>query len=209
MSLLLAVIYSELIMQSITLNKRETSIMQITKSIKIVLLLMVGVLSLAACSSNKPQVNIDKTQNFADLKTFYIQPPLNPINTTLANHLSSSITERLIEKGLTPTSEQSADIAVGYLPSTATKEDGTTLNLGLGTGTFGRSGGISLGSIFSIPVGEQTSLHQGLQIDMVKDGTFIYSASGTVELEAKDSISIQNRLDELVIKLLAQFPPNK
>jgi hypothetical protein len=66
-----------------------------------------------------------------------------------------------------------------------------------------------LGSIFSIPVGEQTTLQQGLQIDMVKDGTFVYSASGAVELESKDSISIQNKLDELVIKLLEQYPSNR
>ena len=103
-------------------------------------------------------------------------------------------------------SEEDADIAVGYVPSTSTKEDGTTLNLGLGTGSYGRSGGISLGSIFSIPVGEQTSLHQRLQIDMVKDGKFIYSAAGSTELDGKDSISIQNSLNELVSELLNPYP---
>ena len=173
----------------------------------------------SACSSNKPQINVDENQNFADIKTFYIQPPLNPINATLANHLSTAITENLIAKGLKPASEEDADIAalmeatgrlthiaVGYVPSTSTKEDGTTLNLGLGTGSYGRSGGISLGSIFSIPVGEQTSLQQGLQIDMVKDGKFIYSAAGSTELDGKDSISIQNSLNELVSELLNPYP---
>ncbi|WP_421131744.1 DUF4136 domain-containing protein [Alteromonas sp. A079] len=148
-------------------------------------------------------------QNFAEIKTFYIQPPLNSTNATLDSHLSAAISKQLIDKGLTPSSEDNADVTVGYLPTTATKEDGTTLNVGLGTGRFGRSGGISLGSVFSIPVGEQTSLHQGLQIDVVKDGTFIYSASGAVELEANDSISMQNKLDELVIKLLEQYPSNR
>jgi len=196
-------------MHSSMMKKRETGLMQKAKYLKTVLLLTACMVVVAACSSSKPQINMDETQNFSDIKTFYIQPPLNPINATLANHLSSAITQRLIEKGLTPSSEEDADIAVGYLPSTTTKEDGTTLNLGLGTGSYGRSGGISLGSIFSIPVGEQTTLQQGLQIDMVKDGTFVYSASGAVELESKDSISIQNKLDELVIKLLEQYPSNR
>ncbi|MHC6646241.1 DUF4136 domain-containing protein [Alteromonas sp. HB246098] len=173
--------------------------------VKSALLLLLSLALVVGCAS-KPQVSVDDTQNFADIKTFYIQAPLNPINETLANHLYSTITERLITKGLTPTTENEADVSVGYLPSTTTKEDGTTLNLGLGTGTFGRSGGISLGSIFSIPVGEQTSFQQGLQIDIVKDGKFIYSASGSVELESKDSISIQNKLDELVTSLLEQYP---
>ena len=174
--------------------------------IKTTLLALVCVAIVSACSSNKPQINVDETQNFADIKTFYIQPPLNPINATLANHLSTAITENLIAKGLKPASEEDADIAVGYVPSTSTKEDGTTLNLGLGTGSYGRSGGISLGSIFSIPVGEQTSLQQGLQIDMVKDGKFIYSAAGSTELDGKDSISIQNSLNELVSELLNPYP---
>ena len=118
-------------MHSSMMKKRETGLMQKTKYLKQVLLLTACMVVVAACSSSKPQVNMDETQNFADIKTFYIQPPPNPINATLANHLSSAITQRLIEKGLTPSSEEDADIAVGYLPSTTTKEDGTTLNLGL------------------------------------------------------------------------------
>ena len=192
-------------MRSSTSTKCHRGFWKQKYDIKSALLSLLSLALVVGCAS-KPQVSVDDTQNFADIKTFYIQAPLNPVNETLANHLSSTITERLITKGLTPTTENDADVSVGYLPSTTTKEDGTTLNLGLGTGTFGRSGGISLGSIFSIPVGEQTSFQQGLQIDIVKDGKFIYSASGSVELESKDSISIQNKLDELVTSLLEQYP---
>ena len=192
-------------MRSRTSTECHKGFWQQKYGIKTALLSFLSLALVVGCAS-KPQVSVDDSQNFADIKTFYIQAPLNPINETLANHLSSTITERLITKGLTPTTENEADVSVGYLPSTTTKEDGTTLNLGLGTGTFGRSGGISLGSIFSIPVGEQTSFQQGLQIDIVKDGKFIYSASGSVELESKDSISIQNKLDELVTSLLEQYP---
>tara|TARA_Y100000296_G_scaffold35043_1_gene40611 strand:+ start:77 stop:673 length:597 start_codon:yes stop_codon:yes gene_type:complete len=192
-------------MRSSTSTKCQRGFWKQEYGVKSALLSLLSLALVVGCAS-KPQVSVDDTQNFADIKTFYIQAPLNPINKTLANHLSSTITERLITKGLTPTTENDADVSVGYLPSTTTKEDGTTLNLGLGTGTFGRSGGISLGSIFSIPVGEQTSFQQGLQIDIVKDEKFIYSASGSVELESKDSISIQNKLDELVTSLLEQYP---
>ena len=192
-------------MRSSTSTKCHRGFWKQKYGIKSALLSLLSLALVVGCAS-KPQVSVDDTQNFADIKTFYIQAPLIPINETLANHLSSTITERLITKGLTPSTENDADVSVGYLPSTATKEDGTTLNLGLGTGAFGRSGGISLGSIFSIPVGEQTSFQQGLQIDIVKDEKFIYSASGSVELESKDSISIQNKLDELVTSLLEQYP---
>lgn len=205
---MIATIYSELIMRIRTSRNFDTRFVKGISRLKSGLFFLFCAVLVAGCSS-KPQVSVDDSQNFADIKTFYIQAPLNPINETLANHLSSTITQRLITKGLTPTAEDEADVSVGYLPSTTTKEDGTTLNLGLGTGTFGRSGGISLGSIFSIPVGEQTSLQQGLQIDIVKDGRFIYSASGSVELESKNSISIQKKLDELVTALLEQYPTSE
>jgi len=67
------------------MKKRETGLIQKAKYLKTVLLLTACMVVVAACSSSKPQVNMDETQNFADIKTFYIQPPLNPINATLAN----------------------------------------------------------------------------------------------------------------------------
>lgn len=169
-------------------------------------LVIMTTLFLSACASNKPQINVDEEQNFTQINTFYVQAPATQINDTLKAHLETTISEVLRAKGLTSEPEENADVIVGYLPSTSSKEDGTTLSLGLGTGSYGRSGGISLGSIFNIPVGEQVSLHQTLQIDVVRNGQFIYSASGSVELEKKDSISVQQKLDELVNTLLAQYP---
>ena len=164
------------------------------------------VLLLSGCAANKPDIKVDESQNFAAINTFYIQAPLNALNSTLQQHLEMVISNKLIAKGLTPASAEKADVSVSYLPSNTTQEDGSTFNLGLGTGSYGRSGGISIGSIFSIPVGEQVSIYQHLQIDIVKDGRFVYSASGHVELDSKDSISVQQKLDELVIQLLDRYP---
>lgn len=161
---------------------------------------------LTACTTTKPQVSVDDNQNFSEIRTFYIAPPATQVNETLKAHVESTISDTLQAKGLTYAAEDVADVTVGYLPSTSSKDDGTTLSLGLGTGSYGRSGGISLGSIFNIPVGEQVSLHQTLQIDIVKDGQFIYSASGSIKLESKDSLSVQQKLDELISSLLAQYP---
>ncbi|BFT29571.1 hypothetical protein D210916BOD24_07470 [Alteromonas sp. D210916BOD_24] len=164
------------------------------------------VIVLSGCANNKPDVKVDKTQNFAAIQTFYIQAPLNPVNSVLQQHLETAISQQLTAKGLIASSPQEADVSVGYFPSNTTKEDGSSFSLGLGTGSYGRSGGVSIGSIFNIPVGEQVSVHQHLQIDIVKDGRFIYSATGSIKLESKDSISIQAKLDELVDKLLEDYP---
>lgn len=161
---------------------------------------------LAGCASNKPQIEVNEEQNFAAIQTFHVQGPLNTVNPTIENHLASSITSILIKKGLTPADKKVADMEVGFFPATARKENGKSVSFGLGTGVFGRHSGISLGSIFSVPVGDQVSQYQTLQIDMVKDGTFVYSAVGSAELDANDSITIQRELTNLVNELLAPYP---
>jgi len=164
---------------------------------------------LVGCASNKPQIKMLEETNFAALKTFYVQPPLNSFNPTLEQHMASTITTVLQGKGLTVASEDEADIRVGFFPSNRVEEGGSSVSIGLGTGVFGRSGGISLGSIFSVPVGEQVTEYQNLQIEVVQDGEFIYSAAGSAELEANDSISVQQALSELVVTLLQPFPANR
>lgn len=164
---------------------------------------------LVGCASNKPQIKMLEETNFAALKTFYVQPPLNSFNPTLEQHMASTITTVLQGKGLTVASEDEADIRVGFFPSNRVEEGGSSVSIGLGTGVFGRSGGISLGSIFSVPVGEQVTEYQNLQIEVVQDGEFIYSAAGSAELEANDSITVQQALTELVETLLQPFPANR
>ncbi|RDV29422.1 DUF4136 domain-containing protein [Alteromonas aestuariivivens] len=172
-------------------------------------LLMVVIAALSVvvgCASNQPQINMSDEQNFDAIDTFYVQVPLNSVNPAIDDHMVTAISSVLQSRGLKPASKENADIEVGYFPTVASKEGGASVNIGLGTGVFGRSSGISLGSIFSVPVGEQVTQYQNLQIDIVKDGAFIYSAVGSVEIEAQDSITVQQELTKLVSELLQSYP---
>lgn len=171
-----------------------------------ILLALLALDFLAGCANKNPQINIDESQNFAAINTFFVRPPLNSLNPEIENQLTSAISRALITKGLSVSTQENADVLVGFLPSTASKENDTRLNLGLGTGVFGRSSGITLGSIFSVPIGERVTQYQNLQIDVVKDDRFIYSAVGSVEVESTDSVTIQKKLGELVSDLLDAFP---
>lgn len=176
------------------------------RNVRFILVALIAALTLAGCASNKPQIKKVENFNFASVNTFFVKPPLNSVNPTIENHLAASITDILTRKGLTPVSKEEADVEVGFFPSTALKENGKSVSIGLGTGVFGRSSGISLGSIFNIPVGEQVTQYQNLQIDIVENGNFIYSAAGSAELETHDSITIQTALTELVNELLELYP---
>jgi hypothetical protein len=170
------------------------------------LIFVTVLLVVTGCASNKPQISISEEQNFDAINTFYIQSPENATSATITNYMVSTINTLLMQKGLTPVESGEADVTVLFYPSTALKEDGKSISFGLGTGAFGRSGGISLGSIFSVPVGEQVSQYQNLQVDIVKEGEFIYSAVGSTEIDEKDSITIQKKLTSLVTSLLEPYP---
>ena len=174
--------------------------------VRFFLFAVMSLMLLSGCASNKPQINMDEQQNFAAIKTFYVKSPLNSVNVTLENQLESAITSIMRGKGLSPVAQADADIEVAFLPTTARKQDGKSVSLGMGTGVFGRTTGISLGSIFSVPVGEQVSEYQNLQIDVIKNGSFIYSAAGSAELDASDNISVQRALSDLVRELLKPYP---
>lgn len=184
----------------------------------VIFLLFISMLS--GCTSTGPDINYDNEMDFSEIHTFAITSSESTTAQALVLHVEERIAQELIAKKLLRVTQgiaeekgnnehaKGADIEVSFTVSTLTKEDGTTLSVGLGTGSYSRSGGISLGSIFSIPVGEQVSLHQTLQIDISKDNRIIYSASGSAEIDSKDSISIQQTLDKLVVSLLARFPPS-
>ncbi|QPG05536.1 DUF4136 domain-containing protein [Salinimonas marina] len=161
---------------------------------------------LAGCSSNKPDVSVNEQTNFAGIDSFYVQPPLNSVNANLENHIVTAITSVLQSKGIVPADKNSADVRVGFFPATNRDSSGKSVSFGLGTSVFGSATGLSLGSIFSVPLGEQSTQYQTLQIDVVQNGEFVYSASGRTQLEAQDSIAVQRELTELVRKLLASYP---
>jgi hypothetical protein len=66
-----------------------------------------------------------------------------------------------------------------------------------------------LGGVLSVPVGEQFTDYQNLQIEVINKSTVIYSASGSIEIESNDVIAVQQALNQLVLSLLDSYPSIK
>lgn len=159
-----------------------------------------------ACASQNAIVKVKDKQDFDGIKTFFVQQPLNEMHPGLQNHLESRIVEQLTMKGLKPSARENADVTIEYASSFSTKTDINAPQIGTGFGDYGRSGGLSMGGIFSFPVAQRDLYYQGLVIDIAKDGHFIYRAGASIELESKDTISVQARLHQLVDSLLEEYP---
>jgi len=159
-----------------------------------------------ACASQNAMVKVKNKQDFEGIKTFFVQQPLNEMHPGLQNHLESRIVQQLTQRGLKPSTQENADVTVEYASSFSTRADINAPQIGTGFGDYGRSGGISMGGIYSFPIAQRDLYYQGLVIDIEKDGHFVYSAGASIELEAQDTISVQARLNKLVDKLLEEYP---
>ncbi|MEO9944559.1 DUF4136 domain-containing protein [Paraglaciecola sp.] len=169
------------------------------------LFLIVTVLFLGCSTSS--QIDYDKTVSFSDIQSFSLDLPVDSPDQLRSTLLSNSIEQNLTAKGLNKTEASQSDIAVSYFAVTSTEPSNSSFSIGLGTGFGGRSGGISLGSIVSLPLGKQETIYQSLRIDIQQGDRIIWSGIDEIEIDSGNSIELQTKIDELVAKILASFPP--
>lgn len=105
---------------------------------------------------------------------------------------------------------QAPDFNVAYALLTQDKPKDSGLSIGLGTGTFGRSGGIGIGTSVGVPLGSDTAKIQTIQIDIVdpKTKTLIWRGSDSYDFDAGGNEKAQDTA-KAVSRILAQFPPTK
>lgn len=161
---------------------------------------------LFGCSSS-PKVDYDKTTNFSTIKSFSLAQSLDSPDQVRSDLITNSIEKHLTSKGLNKTDGSESDIFVSFYAVLSEEPNNTSFSFGLGTGIGGRSGGISLGSILSVPVGKQSVFYQNLRIDIFQGNTIIWSGVDEVEIETGNGIELQTKIDELVTNILTLFPP--
>ncbi|MFT2091114.1 DUF4136 domain-containing protein [Paraglaciecola sp. 2405UD69-4] len=169
------------------------------------LLLMVSVICLG-CSTTR-QIDYDKTVSFSNINSFSLDQPIESPDQLRSTLISNSIEQNLISKGLNKTETAQGDIDVSYFAVTSTEPNRSSFSIGLGTGIGGRSGGISLGSILSLPLGKQEIIYQSLRIDIQQGDKIIWSGIDEIEIDSGNSVELQTKIGELVESILRSFPP--
>ncbi|WP_157582103.1 DUF4136 domain-containing protein [Shewanella woodyi] len=170
--------------------------------------LLFSALLLTACSST-PKSDYDIDYDFSQLNTFFEQAPAESSDPLSASRIQTAITGTLLDKGFRRDEEQ-ADFHVtfGYRIDDKPKDSG--LSIGLGTGTWGSGGGVSVGTSVGVPIGSDTAKIQTIQIDILDPLTnrliwrgtdsFDYDSGGEQKAAATQAT---------VRKILNQFPPEK
>ena len=170
--------------------------------------LLVAVALLSACSS-KPKNDYDLNYDFTALHSFSQLTPKPTDDPLSAQRIQVEINNQLTQKGFIENTE-APDFNVAYALLTQDKPKDSGLSIGLGTGTFGRSGGIGIGTSVGVPLGSDTAKIQTIQIDIVdpKTKTLIWRGSDSYDFDAGGNEKAQDTA-KAVSRILAQFPPTK
>ncbi|MCH4294810.1 DUF4136 domain-containing protein [Shewanella sp. 3B26] len=167
-------------------------------------LLILLSLLLTACQSS-PTTDYDPKVNFGAMKTFALLSPPQTTDPLSSERIRTSVEQSLLAKGFSESA--TPDFKVTWAFETGSKPSGSGLSIGLGSGSWGRSGGVSLGTSVGIPLGGD-KLYQLIQIDVLSSGAdkllwrgsdgFEFSEGGDDKADATQAT---------VDKILALFPP--
>ncbi|MGI2168793.1 DUF4136 domain-containing protein [Shewanella sp. MF05960] len=171
-------------------------------------IILSSLLLVASCTT-KPKQDYDVNYDFSALNSFSqltIEQTDDPLT---ADRINADIKQTLLNQGYVYQADN-ADFIVNYAFVTQDKEKNSGLSIGLGSGTWGSSGGIGLGTSIGIPLGSDTAKTQIIQIDIVdpKDKRLIWRGNGQYHFDQGGEEKAQG-INQTVIAILAQFPPQK
>ncbi|MDX1279781.1 DUF4136 domain-containing protein [Shewanella colwelliana] len=165
-------------------------------------------LLLTACAT-KPNYDYDTNYDFNQLKQFSTFTPENTTDPLTAKRVETAITAVLVTKGFAETQEN-PQFKVAYAFKVEDKPKNSGVSIGLGTGSWGSSGGVSLGTSVSVPVGSNTAKIQTIQINIID------TSNNRLIWRGSDKFNFDNGGDEkaeetqkTVATILALFPPQK
>ena len=175
----------------------------------LIILLSIG------CSGIQLSQDYDPATDFGSLKHFTWASPTQPVtgdaridNPFRDTRIREAVNRLLQEKGYIHTSEATPDFLVRYQYTLRRRIDseGPAGGIGFGIGSYGRHGGIAIGTGNTVSEYDEGTL----VIDIVdsKSDTLLWRGSGTERfMEYDDPQKTRQNIDSLVKRILDQFPP--
>ena len=167
-----------------------------------------------ACSSVKVSQDYDLAKPLPAMKTYRWQTDeqvktgdVRVDNPLLNERIRRAVDRELLQKGFRKETAGTPDFQVTYQFSISQKvrSDDVRTGVGFGVGTYGRRGGIAIGT-----GGHVSTVDEALLIiDLVdRRGDLLWRGKGTRYLPAHSSPAKTEKIyNELVEKIMGQFPP--
>ncbi|MBY5992174.1 DUF4136 domain-containing protein [Ferrimonas balearica] len=175
------------------------------------LAILLSALVIFGCSSNSVSLDYNSQTDFNAINRYALLAPDEGLDPLMDKRIRTAIAEQLEAKGWQALAEGDVQlsgdaVAIAYQAWQETRSRDSGMTIGVGGGRS--SGNSSIGGSVAIPVGDSTRKVQVIRIDMVQAGQLIWRASDDFNVSDRDSPEKRNeRTQELVTRLLAQFPP--
>lgn len=160
-----------------------------------------------ACSSTKAYIDYDSGFEFVATDSFNILRLASTEDGLSDRRIALSIRDTLVQRGWQERPRENANMLVRYSFHQSSKANEQRVSIGLGTGSVGRSGGISVGGSVDLPVGEQTHDFQHVQIEFIANDQVVWRGSDAKRINKDDPKGVEAAQLELVSSLLSAFPP--
>lgn len=167
-------------------------------------LLLVGAL-MQGCISNSLQLQHDQNVSFGEVLSYAVSSA-DPNPSLSSQKLIESTHEYLENNGklMGDIGFVDAQIEIDHFEQERPNEN--RLSIGLGTGSYGRSGGISFGTAVSVPLGSDTIQHAVVVMRVLVEGNLVWAASSSKEIDGDNQSDLIVAQLEALEQLLRAFP---
>lgn len=174
---------------------------------KKIILLTIAFFSFISCSTQqKVAVDYDRDFDFNANRTYtFSQSDYLKLNDLDSARLFNSIEKGLLYKGFQKNNASNLVISV-YPEEYVSRQQNSSVGLGMGTGGFGRIGG---GMSVGIPITSE-KLNQNYTVSMLNEGHLVWQGTLKIQMPVNSSPEAKEAtVQRGVMKLFYKFPPTK
>ncbi len=169
---------------------------------------LIILLTLSACASRAVLVDFDKNTDFEQLKTYYIYS-VSHDDQIGAERLVDHAQRLLENKGALIADAEYVDASVEIEHFIEEQEKESRLSIGLGTGSFGRSGSIGVGGSVNLPLSSDAILFAVVRLKVIVKNKVVWQGNQRIEVENGVAESMGLAQTIALSDILAEYPLNK
>jgi hypothetical protein len=173
-----------------------------------------GLILLAGCSANRVATDYNPKAGFSQYKTFaMVSHPDSLSHQLIDDRIRTAVESQLIDKGLTETNRDSADLYVGYGVVDRTRTEVSTRHWGWGPAWGWRyyRWGLAWPAMTEHDISTYTDGTVVVSLVDAKTHREVWQgqAADVVSLPINNPNTATKEVDKAVAKILARYPPNK
>ncbi|GAA6186899.1 DUF4136 domain-containing protein [Aliiglaciecola sp. NS0011-25] len=170
-----------------------------------IMAMCIGLTFLSACSSNNIVMDTDQNTNFGTFKSYSV------ISRNVEDSLSANRIITQVSQFLEANNKLIGDL--GYTDAVVEldhyidyRDNDSSFSIGLGTGSYGRSGGVSVGGGVSLPIGSDQIPVAVVSMKVLVNDRLVWSATNSHDFKTDNSASLAKAQRVVVKELLERFP---